>query len=333
MSFPFNLYLAALISAFITSFILFPVWKRWCERAGHMDDPGHRKIHLASTPLAGGLTVMSGFFAPIMGAALILELTPLAQSAFGASFTQLLSHGLSRRAPQLLAISGGAFGMMLLGWFDDHYELTPGKKFMGQALIASAVAASGIRITVFIPSPLVNWAVTVFWVLTVTNAFNFTDNMNGLCAGLGISAAWSCGWAAAIHGQFLAALLSFLICGALAGFFPFNFPRAFAFLGDSGSQMVGFLAAVLSIMPDYYSRQTPHKLAVFSPLFFLAIPLLDLLCVVIYRWRIGQPVYVGDNNHFSHRLARRGFSKTSAVLILLFANTVSAALPFFLFYR
>ena len=146
--------------------------------------------------------------------------------------------------------------------------------------------------------------------------------MNGLCTGLGIIAAWSCGWAAAIQGQYLVATLAFLICGALLGFFPFNFPHAKSFLGDAGSHLVGFLAAVLAILPNFYSAQTPHRLAVISPLLILAVPLYDLVSVVLIRWRKGQPFYVGDTNHISHRLVRRGMSRSQAVLLILLLHAL-----------
>jgi UDP-GlcNAc:undecaprenyl-phosphate/decaprenyl-phosphate GlcNAc-1-phosphate transferase len=321
MNFPFNIYFAAFVAALISSALSFPVWKRWCERTGHIDDPGHRKIHAAPIPLAGGLTVMTGFFAPIVLGAFGLMLTRSESPVE----IPLLS-GLSARALQLLVILVGAFGMVLLGWLDDRYELRPILKFTGQALIALLVAWSGIRITLFIPSEIVAYLLTVFWILAITNALNFLDNMNGLCTGLGFIAAWTCAWAAAIQGQYLVATLAFLICGALLGFLPFNFPKAQAFLGDAGSHLVGFLVAVLAILPSFYSSQNRHPFAVLSPLLILGVPLYDLTTIVILRWRKGQPFYLGDTNHISHRLVRRGYSHSHAVLLILLIHaTLSAA--------
>lgn len=332
MSFPFNLYAGGFLVALACSAGLFPLWRGWCVKTGHVDDPGHRKIHHTPTPLAGGLTVMSGFLLPILAGWVLIRFFHWTPGNEG-TVREVLSYGLSRREWQLLAIVGGAVAMMLLGWLDDRYELSPAIKFSGQAIIALLVTFTGIRVTLFIPAPWLNAVLTVLWILTVTNAFNFTDNMNGLCTGLGITSTWSCAWAAAIHGQFLVAVFGFLICGALLGFFPFNFPKASSFLGDSGSHLVGFLAAVLSILPNFYSMETPNRLAVLSPLFFLAVPLLDLVCVVIYRTRMGKPFYIGDTNHFSHRLVRAGFTRSHAVLILLVANAASGYLPFLFFYR
>ena len=109
---------------------------------------------------------------------------------------------------------------------------------------------------------------------------------------------------ASANGQYLVALIAFLACGSLLGFLPHNYPAAKAFLGDSGSHLTGYLLAVLAILPHFHTSQNPHPLAVLKPLLVLGVPLADLAQVVIYRWRIGQPVYVGDNNHLSHRLVR-----------------------------
>jgi UDP-GlcNAc:undecaprenyl-phosphate/decaprenyl-phosphate GlcNAc-1-phosphate transferase len=331
MSFPFNIYFGAFISAALTSALCFPIWKRWCEWAGHVDDPGHRKIHSRAVPLAGGLTVMTGFFLPILGGLLLVYVGR--DRFFDATLRELLQYGFSRRGLQVSAILVGALGMVLLGWLDDRYELGPLAKFGGQVVFALMVAWSGIRITLFIPSEPVNYLFTVFWILTLTNAFNFLDNMNGLCTGLGVIAAWACAWSAAVHGQYLVSLLGFLICGALLGFLPFNFPNAKAFLGDAGSHLVGFLISVLAILPNFYSRETPHPVAVLAPLLILAVPIFDLVSVIVIRTRLGKPIWIGDNNHISHRLARRGFSRSLAVLLILLVHAAAATLSVHLLSR
>ena len=104
--------------------------------------------------------------------------------------------------------------------------------------------------------------------------------------------------------------------GALIGFIPYNYPQATAFLGDAGSHLVGYLLAVIAILPHFYSRRNQDVLAVFKPLLILAVPLLDLVWVVLLRWKSGKPFYLGDTNHLSHRLVRRGWSPTRAVLLI-----------------
>jgi UDP-GlcNAc:undecaprenyl-phosphate/decaprenyl-phosphate GlcNAc-1-phosphate transferase len=328
VTFPINYYLAAVVSACLTVLAALPLWRKWCLRTGLVDEPGERKIHHQPIPLAGGLAVMTGLVVPALAACLVLwwqgasaGASPAAAPAklLDANSVFLLEYGLGRRAVELAGIFFGAFGMLCLGWLDDKHELPPGAKFAGQWLVAAVVAASGARITLFVHSVFFSYAVTILWILTVVNAFNFMDNMNGLCAGLGALGAWHFALIAAAGGQYLVALIAFMTFGALLGFLPYNFPRARAFLGDAGSHLVGYLLAVLAILPHFYTVRHPRRWAVLIPLLVLAIPLGDLVWVVLLRWRKGQPFYRGDTNHLSHRLVRRGLTQTQAVLVIWLA--------------
>lgn len=332
MTFPFNVYLLAFVSAFLAALISLPAWRRWCNRTGLVDDPGHRKIHDQPIALAGGFAVLTALALALIGGIVAVSVStyfwgsglpnPMSQAPgmgrglLDAETSDLLQYGLRRRAAQLVAIFLGAAAMFFLGWLDDKHELKPAVKFSGQLFIAALVAASGVRITLFVPSVLFSYAVTILWILTVTNAFNLMDNMNGLCSGLGAICAWQFAWSAGLHGQYLVASFALMISGALLGFLPYNFPKATAFLGDAGSHLVGFLLAVLAVLPHFYSREHQNAWAVLSPLLILAVPLLDLAWVVILRWRIGKPFYVGDTNHLSHRLVRRGLSRARAVAVI-----------------
>ena len=321
VSFPFNVYLAALLSAGTTTFATLPLWRKWCVRTGLVDDPGHRKIHEAPIPLAGGLAVLTGLLLPLAVAVVFLQM-----SGHQFSNADALAYGFSRRALQILAILFGAVATTFLGWLDDKHELRALPKFAGQLLIAALLCTAGVRITLFVPNLLFSYAVTMLWLVTVINAFNFMDNMNGLCAGLGAIGAWHFGVIAAADGQYLVALIALLACGALLGFLPHNFPKARAFLGDAGSHLTGYLLAVLAILPHFYTAHRPRPLAVLTPLLVLAVPLLDLVWVVFLRWRMGLPFYVGDTNHLSHRLVRAGCSPTSAVLLIWLAAALLGSL-------
>jgi UDP-GlcNAc:undecaprenyl-phosphate GlcNAc-1-phosphate transferase len=321
LPFPLNAYLAAFFGALATSFVALPLWRAWCRRVQLVDDPGHRKIHDTPIPLAGGLAVLTGLLVPLLGAGLLLQFQWL-----GDATRAPLLYGWDQRLGQLLTIALGAAGLVILGLCDDKFELRPATKFIGQLLVALAVAGAGVRVTLFVPSAVFSYAATVLWLLTLINAFNFMDNMNGLCGGLGAIGTAFFGGVAALHGQYLVALLAFLTCGALVGFLPHNFPRATAFLGDSGSHLVGYLLAVIGILPHFHSEQHPQPLAVLTPLLILAVPLLDLLWVVAWRTGQGKPFWVGDTNHLSHRLVRLGLSKTTAVLLLWLAAVGSGLL-------
>jgi len=323
MPFPFNVYLFALLGGGLTTALSLPLWRAWCERTGTMDDPGHRKIHSAPIALAGGLAVMTGLIVPLLVGTVIALFH--SHSLFNSLTVDLFRYGLSRRAVPLIGIMTGALGMFLIGLWDDRVELSPALKLGGQLLVALLVAAAGLRVTLFVHSLLFSYAMTVLWILTVVNAFNFIDNMNGLCAGLGAIASISFAVIAAASGQYLVATMALLIAGALAFFLPSNFPKARVFLGDAGSHLVGFLLAVLAILPHFSTPRQPHPWAVLKPLLILGVPLADLVWVVALRWKLGKPIYVGDNNHLSHFLVRRGWSQTRAVLLLWLVAAILGA--------
>jgi UDP-GlcNAc:undecaprenyl-phosphate GlcNAc-1-phosphate transferase len=317
VTFPFDFFSAAFAGAFLTTLLVLPTWRNWCLRTNLVDDPRDRKnydapkIHAALIPLAGGLAVLTGILLPLAAGAILLKLGIVKISS-----ANLIVHGINRRAVELAVIAFGAIAITVLGWFDDKYELKPLPKFTGQFLIALLVAVACKRITLFVPSVAFSYVITILWLLTIINAFNFIDNMNGLCAGIGAIGAFLFALIAAADGEYLVALTGFLICGALIGFLPWNFPNARAFLGDAGSHLVGYLLAVMAILPHFYTKQNPHPLAVLSPLLVLAVPLADLAQVVILRTLNCKPFWIGDTNHLSHRLVRAGFSQTQAVLIL-----------------
>jgi len=320
MNFPFNFFLAAFVGAFATSLLALPLWRKWCLRTHLVDDPGHRKIHDHPIPLAGGFAVLTGILLPLALGAVLLKLNVADISA-----ADRIVHGLNRRAIELAVLALGAIAITLLGWLDDKHELKALPKFIGQIVIAVAVAAACQRITLFVHSDIFSYAITVLWILTVINAFNFMDNMDGLCAGIGAIGALFFALIAAANGQYLVAITGFLMCGALVGFLPWNFPHARSFLGDAGSHLVGYLLAVMAILPHFYTKQNPRPLAVLAPLLVLAVPLLDIAQVTLFRTLNKKPFWLGDTNHLSHRLTRAGLSRTKAVLMLWVLATAIGA--------
>jgi UDP-GlcNAc:undecaprenyl-phosphate GlcNAc-1-phosphate transferase len=342
LRFPLNVYLLSVVTGCIATALALPFWRRWCIRIGLVDEPGQRKIHAEAVPLAGGLAIITGILIPILLAGIALwwanrgsANVPPAQGGpapplFDSDTAYLLGYGLRRRAAELMGILVGAVGMLVVGFLDDKHELRPGAKFLAQVLVAFLVAASGARITLFVPNVVFHYAVTMLWILTVINAFNFMDNMNGLCAGLSAIGAACFGVIAGYEGQYLVALIAFLTLGAILGFLPYNFPRARAFLGDTGSHLLGYLLAVLAILPHFYNVRHPRKGAVLTPLLVLAVPLLDLVRVVLIRWRLGRPFYIGDTNHLSHWLVSRGLSRPTAVILIWFLAVVAGALGLWL---
>jgi UDP-GlcNAc:undecaprenyl-phosphate/decaprenyl-phosphate GlcNAc-1-phosphate transferase len=323
--FPSWAYLAVFLTASAASAGTSRFWINRAKSWGLLDNPGHRKIHSEPIPLAGGLIVATGLLLPLFAGIGLIGM-----SILGPTLTELSTYGLSERTVQLGGLVIGAIGMLGLGLYDDRTPLSAGKKLAIQFLIAMIVASTGTRITLFVPNLLFSYAITILWFLMLVNAFNFTDNMNGLCTGLGAISAFILSVHSAIPEHYLVASLGFLVAGSLFGFLPSNYPKAKTFLGDSGSHLVGYLIAALAILPHFHHGAQPNKFGVISPLLILGVVFVDLCWVVGYRLWHGKPIYIGDTNHLSHQLVKRGFPATQAVLILWCLHAAIAASSFFL---
>jgi UDP-GlcNAc:undecaprenyl-phosphate GlcNAc-1-phosphate transferase len=303
-------YLMVFDVAFLLGLVFTPLCCRLSVKWGFLDDPGQRKIHNHPIPLLGGLAVFMAFGATVLlGFFGLLWLGPkVGLSDFAG--------GAVKAASRLFVILFGGMLMVALGMRDDKEDLHAGAKFAGQFVVALFVAVSGIRLTLFIDNLFLSYLITMLWIVTVTNAFNFFDNMDGLCGGVGLICAAFFGLVAAINGQFFVCVLAMAFCGALLGFLPFNWNPARIFLGDAGSHFVGYMLSVLTVLATFYASNRHTALAVIIPVIVLSVPLFDMLAVSVIRMRHGQPVYRGDVNHISHRFVRAGLSKPMAVVVI-----------------
>jgi UDP-GlcNAc:undecaprenyl-phosphate GlcNAc-1-phosphate transferase len=312
-------YLYVFDVSFVLALLLTPLFKKLSIEWGFIDQPDRdRKIHTESMPLLGGLAVFCAFAANVVLNYLVV--LPFA-STVNLPFiempdVEMYLEGAFSVWPKLLVIVVGGGLMVALGMYDDKYELSARKKFVAQIVIALLVACAGVRLTIFIHNTFVSYALTVLWIVTITNAMNFLDNMDGLCAGVGLICAALFGLIAGIQHEFFVCLLAVALTGALIGFLPHNFKPASIFLGDAGSHFVGYMLAVLPICVTFYRPGTPTLLPVLIPLLVLAVPLFDLVMVMWIRLRRGQPVYQGDVNHLSHRLVRLGLPQSWAVTLI-----------------
>jgi UDP-GlcNAc:undecaprenyl-phosphate GlcNAc-1-phosphate transferase len=313
-------YLYVFDVSFVLALILTPAFKRLSFQWKYVDEPdSERKIHTETMPLLGGAAVFCAFAANVMFNYLFI--LPLGSSVdlpfIDMPDVKMYLDGAFSVWPKLLVIVLGGGLMVALGMYDDRYELNARTKLVAQVMVALVVALAGMRITAFVPSRPVNYLVTVLWIVTITNAMNFLDNMDGLCAGVGLVCALLFGFVAGMQHQFFVCLLAMALAGALLGFLPHNFKPATIFLGDAGSHFVGYMLAVLPICVTFYHRgSTPTLLPVLIPLLVLAVPLFDLVMVMWIRIRRGQPVYQGDVNHLSHRLVRLGLPQSWAVTLI-----------------
>ena len=208
----------------------------------------------------------------------------------------------------------------MMGLWDDRKALGPYVKLSIQLGVTVLLVASfkELRILTALGTGA-SIVVTVLWIAAITNAFNFLDNMDGLSAGIAVVASVAFLVTALSIGQLFVAGVLALLVGALLGFLWFNFSPAKIFMGDSGSLVVGLLLGVLTTLTTYLPKDRPWGAgwyAVFAPVIVLAVPLYDLIVVSAIRISRGKSPFVGDTNHFSHRLVARGMSRRTAVLCL-----------------
>jgi UDP-GlcNAc:undecaprenyl-phosphate GlcNAc-1-phosphate transferase len=313
--------LALGIASLILSWLLTYAMIRIAPRLGFVDKPGGRKIHANPKPLGGGVAIFLSIAIPmIVGLALVNFAGDWIIQRF-ADLPQI--HELIAGAEHQTPLSLGMLACMLvihaMGLVDDKKALGPFLKLVGQLLVATILVVGfkmrALTALGYVPSVIL----TVLWITAITNAFNFLDNMDGLSAG--VAAVCTTAFlvtALSIQQWFVAATLALLL-GALLGFLCWNFPPARIFMGDSGSLVIGFVLGVLTVRTTYLPRGTNWGAgwyAVFAPVIVLALPLYDLIVVSIIRISRGQSPFVGDTNHFSHRLVARGMSKRTAVLCL-----------------
>ena len=309
--------LLLMIVSGVVSLVLTGVMRAVGRRIGHLDRPGLRKIHDRPVPVTGGIAIfltLVTFTLAALAAAWWLPTDTWARVAPGA-----VAHldGMRAQTPMALALMVGWVILHVVGLIDDRRDLGPFAKLAAQLLAAFVLVVwFNVRLMEHAP-PIVSIVLTIFWFLTIINAFNFLDNMDGLSGGVATICAAILMAAALVNGQwFIAGMLALLI-GALVGFLVFNLPPASIFMGDAGSLIVGLTLAFCSVRITYYDpARGTQWWAVLTPLVVLAIPLYDLVSVTLIRLSRGASPFVGDTQHFSHRLVRRGLSRRAAVGVI-----------------
>lgn len=338
------LVLALIPISLAVSLPLTAIMVRLGHRLGTYDSagvPGQVKTR-HRVPNTGGVAIFWGIAVPILAGLAMVAPFDFSnrydpdglRTTFPAALRPHL-HGIQQQTPLALGLVGSLLLLHVLGLIDDRRPLGPRIKMAVMTIPAVAmVALSDTRLLTLLDSrvggPWLSMVVTVVWILIVTNAMNFMDNMDGLSAGVAAVAAGCFLAGTLLNGQwFIAACLAMLI-GSCLGFLAFNFPRrggAKIFMGDGGSLVLGFLLAFLTVRTTYYGRVAPdlprtQELAsgawygVFMPLVVLAVPLYDFASVVLIRLSQGRSPFVGDQQHLSHRLVQHGLSKASAVAVI-----------------
>lgn len=272
-------YALAFMIPLVATLWLTPLAARLAHRLDILDHPKASKFHSEVTPYLGGLAVAGGLV--VVG-------------AFAASASR-----------QLLTILLGAFAMMIVGFEDDRRGIGPVVKITVEIGAAVALWMADVRV-VFFDVPALDLALTVLWVLAITNAMNLLDNMDGLASGASAIAAIAFFVIALVHGDYLVGSLALAVAGASLGFLRHNFPPARIFLGDAGSLLLGFLLASIALKLDLLGE--PRLIRAAIPVLILAVPIFDTILVICSRLIEQRPVYIGGTDHSSHRLSSYGLS-------------------------
>jgi UDP-GlcNAc:undecaprenyl-phosphate GlcNAc-1-phosphate transferase len=299
--------------------LLLPPVTRFCFARGWLDHPGGRKQHRTPIPRLGGIAFFVSFAVTVLaGVALAPTLTAMPEvRALAPEIANALVEA-HRVRPQLLGLLAGALLIFLVGLLDDFLgeKFPVGLKLVGQSAAAVVAVSSGIQVE-FTGVPLLNAAVSFLWILGISNAFNFLDNMDGLAVGVAISSAFIFFLnALALEEIFLCLILAAFV-GALAGFMRQNLFPARIFMGDSGALFIGFMLSSLTIIEHYVSPASSSLFPVLMPPLVLAVPLLDTFSVIVIRLSERRPIYRGDRCHLSHRLVAAGIPEPQAVKFLL----------------
>jgi len=292
-------FLISFYIAFLLSTLLVPVGIRLGRRWGIVDKPDPRKVHTGLIPRTGGMAIAVATVASL--------LVPLTMSR------------------ELGGYLGGGLIILFFGMWDDMRELGYRIKFIGQiAAILTFTLVSGIQVSCLgelMPGLVVNLgptsiALTIIFMLAVINIINLSDGLDGLAGGLSLLILLACAFLGYIQEAMLPIAIALAVSGGLVGFMRYNVHPAEVFMGDTGSQFLGYtIGACLIMLTQNHSIYTPVL-----PLFLLGTPILDTAMVMYERIQSGQSPFKPDKNHLHHKLLRAGLTQEQAVVSIYFLH-------------
>ena len=303
-----NIFLIILIT-FLVSALLVPFVKKMAEHVGAMDIPNARKVHTKPMPRMGGLAIFCSFLVGYML--------------------------FARMSIQMLSILIGGFIIILVGIFDDIKPVSAKIKFLVQIVASCVVVFYGnivldhidvLGFNMDFPAPI-NYIITIFFMLSITNAINLIDGLDGLASGVSTIYFATISIIAFILNQMqgLDTILSLIMLGATLGFLLHNFYPAKIFMGDTGSLFLGFTISVIALLG--FKATTLTYLII--PIVILAIPIFDTLLAIFRRLLKGESIGTPDKDHFHHQLLKMKFSVKSTVLIIYAINILFASVSIF----
>jgi UDP-GlcNAc:undecaprenyl-phosphate GlcNAc-1-phosphate transferase len=315
--------LALPLAALGCSAVLTACVRRWAVRTEFVARPRQDRYHRSVIALGGGIAIFWTIALFLLGGAAVVKFG-IEPGRFGFIDESVAQHaeGFIQKLPDLLIVLAAAAILHATGLWDDKKNLGPYVKLALQfAAAALAATLADVRVEMFIENKAVTTFLSVFWIVLMINAFNFLDNMDGCSAGIALIATCVLMAAAVRSGQVFVTGMGAVFAGALAGFMVFNFPPAKIFMGDCGSMVIGFFVALLTLRTTYYDPEAGTSLySVFMPAVVMAVPLYDFISVTGLRLSQGKSPLVGDTQHFSHRLKRRGLSDRQVALTLYLAT-------------
>ncbi len=295
----------ALIVAAIIAFATTPIAKLIAARVGAMDYPSARRVNKKPMPRIGGLAIFFGFLVSVL------------------CFVDIGS-------PEMRGILLGALVIAALGALDDVYQLPAMVKFLVQIGAALIVVFHGVDVNVitnpfregaYIHLGVWSYPITVLWIVGVTNAMNLMDGLDGLAAGISAISGFALFIIAIFTGMGNSAVLIAAVVGACLGFLPYNSHPASTFMGDTGSNFLGFILAAISVQGLLKSYAI---VSLVIPLMILGLPIFDTSFTIMRRIKNKQPVFQPDRGHLHHRLMDGGFSHQQTVYILYVISALAA---------
>ena len=296
------IYVWAFVVALIITYALTPVVRHFAIRIGAIDKPDARKVHKGTIPRLGGLAIFLGYVGSV------LFNVPHDHSVFGLML--------------------GTVILVLVGIWDDIKQIEAKTKLMGQIIAAAVLVAYGIRVD-FIELPFIGmiylkfWSVplTIFWIVGFTNIVNLIDGLDGLAAGISFIACIALAVMTLQLGQVELACIALALAGATVGFLRYNFNPAKIFMGDTGSMLLGYTLAAISVMGTV---KTAAAIALVVPAIVLGLPILDTLFAIVRRKISGRPIFKPDKGHVHHRLLAQGLTQKQAVLMMYAVTALSS---------
>lgn len=320
------------LGCFVLTAALTPIVMQFARRIGAVDRGGYRKVYRGEMPLLGGIGIALPLVALSLTGALLGSLAVRHWKWVWLNHREWFDTVLTLAGyrTECLTLALGSVAIVGLGLVDDTRGMRARWKLLGQVAIAFFVSLSGHALTtVGLPvvgtvelGPVLGGIVTVLWIVGLINAFNLIDGIDGLATGLALVGAAALMILGLVQETLFVTLVGAALAGSLLAFLLYNFPPARIFLGDTGSMLLGYTLAVMSLIG---SQKSEAAVILLAPMLALSLPLFETVVSVVRRYVGGVPIFAGDNRHTHHRLLHKGYSQPQVVLTLCGTGVVLAS--------